>query len=489
VVSALASRLPRGGTLPPEVWRSRHRGITGLLWLHVAALAVLGVLRGFDAHQVTWLVAVVAAFAAAAGLSRLGMTVRSAMTTLGLVSACAATVYFFDGMTEAHFEYFVVVAVVALYQAWWPYLLAVGFVLLEHGVVGGIAPGLVYNHLGTMSPWQTAAVHGGFICAESIACVLYWRVSEDALDRERNAHTEAQQARRSLDRAQELAQIGSWTLDLAGNSFTWSEQMYSLTGRDPASYQPPATAEIDMVHPDDKEWVATLVTDATRDGSSLDLEYRLLLPDLEVRIVHARSQRPVDADGTSRKRIGTLHDVTERKALQQEIEHLAYHDALTGLANRRLFLARLELALAGRRATDRTCAVLYLDLDDFKSINDTMGHSVGDEILRVTAQRLNDKVRAADTVGRLGGDEFAILLDDVDSDTTSFIAEAIGIDVRRPIQLEGSALCVGCSIGFALADEYLTADDLMRNADAAMYAMKTRANDAAGRFPADPSRY
>jgi diguanylate cyclase (GGDEF)-like protein len=486
---AVLARLPKGGLLPAATWQRRHRGITALLWLHVVALPLICLLRGDHLLPVLVAVAVVALLGVGAGIPRLGVTVRSAMTTLGLVSSAAILVYVFDGATEMHFHYFVIVAVVALYQAWWPYLLAVGFVLVEHGVVGTIAPGLVFNmHMSAGHVWGTAAVHGGFILAESVACAWYWSASEDAINRERTALAEAENAHRDLAHAQEIAHIGSWTLDVAQNRLAWSDEMFTLSGKDPGSYQPTPAATLDMVHPEDRGRVAEQLLSDIGVGETLEIEYRLVLANGEIRDMHALSEQPLAAGGRSPTRFGTVHDVTERKALQREIEHLAFHDALTGLANRRLFLDRLARALLQRHALDVTCAVLYLDLDEFKGINDTFGHSVGDELLRVTATRLVGSVRAGDTVARLGGDEFAILLEQVDYETTRRVAELIGTEVRRPMRLEGTELSIRTSVGFALAEGSSSADDLMRNADAAMYAMKSANDTAPGVFPNDPSR-
>jgi diguanylate cyclase (GGDEF)-like protein len=488
-LTAVRDLLPRGGALPVETWRRRHRGITILLWLHVVALPVICVLRDDDLRALAVPLAVVALLAVGAGISWFGVTARSAMSTLGLVSSAALLVFLFNGATELHFHYFVIVAVVALYQAWWPYLLAVGFVLVEHGLVGTIAPGLVFDmDMSAGHAWGTAAVHGAFILAESIACVMFWRASEDAIDSQREALDAARSAHLDLVQAQGLAHIGSWTLDVATNRLSWSREMFVLTGHDPHTYVPTIADSLEMIHPDDQGPVATQLMSAFNAGHSLELEYRLVRPDQTVIDVHALSEQPVLPDGSSPRRFGTFHDVTERKALQREVEHLAFHDALTGSANRRLFLNRLEQALSRRPGTGVTTAVLYLDLDDFKGINDTFGHSVGDELLRVTATRLGGSVRAGDTVARLGGDEFAILLEQVDYETTRRVAELVATELRRPMRLDGTELRIVASVGFALAEPHSTADELMRNADAAMYVMKTGNDSAPGVFPSDPSR-
>ncbi len=163
--------------------------------------------------------------------------------------------------------------------------------------------------------------------------------------------------------------------------------------------------------------------------------------------------------------------MTERTALQQEIERLAFHDPLTGLANRRLFLDRLEHALALRTRSGRGCAVLFMDLDDFKKVNDTLGHSAGDQLLQEVARRLQATVRGSDTVSRFGGDEFALLLEDVDLATATRLAERIGTALRQPVHLQGSEVSIRYSIGIALAEGSTAADDILRDADAAMYAV------------------
>jgi diguanylate cyclase (GGDEF)-like protein/PAS domain S-box-containing protein len=483
------SWLPRGGALSDATWQVRHRGITALVWLSVLALPLLDRLAGsVSTASVLGGSGVVALLAAGACVPGLGRTPRSAMATLGLVTSAALLVYTFDGLTEMHFAYFVIVPVVALYQAWWPYLLAVGFVLLQHGVVGTIAPQYVFDAgMRSGNPWTMAAVHGGFILAEAIACVLFWSASEEALDRERRALADVAEAHRDLGRAQQLASVGSWKLDLATSRLTWSDQLFALAGRNPADVVTVAWA-LDSVHPEDRARVADLLACTTSAGGRLDAEYRLVRPDGEVRFVQAHSEDQLDARGRLTTRIGTLHDVTESKRLQVEVEHLAFHDALTGLANRRLFLQRLDGAIARRRTPTSTCAVLYLDLDEFKPVNDTFGHSVGDALLRVTAEPLTAAVRSSDLVGRLGGDEFAILLEQVDAGSTQRLAEGIRTAVREPMWLEGTELSIRASIGFAVADDRSTATELLRNADAAMYAVKTARSTSPRPFPADPDR-
>jgi diguanylate cyclase (GGDEF)-like protein/PAS domain S-box-containing protein len=170
----------------------------------------------------------------------------------------------------------------------------------------------------------------------------------------------------------------------------------------------------------------------------------------------------------------TVRDVTEQKSLQLELSHQAFHDGLTGLANRALFVDRVEQALRRRRRHPDVCpAVLFIDLDDFKAVNDGLGHTAGDDLLRGVAQRISACIRQGDTVARLGGDEFAILLEeDGDELQAVLMAERILDVMHRPMVLESIELTVMASIGVAVAERDATTAWLMRDADIAMYEAK-----------------
>jgi diguanylate cyclase (GGDEF)-like protein len=167
----------------------------------------------------------------------------------------------------------------------------------------------------------------------------------------------------------------------------------------------------------------------------------------------------------------------EMEELNAELRHLAHHDTLTGLPNRTHVIDRLEQALGLARQEGRRVAVLYLDLDHFKEVNDTLGHAVGDDLLRVAAERLKAAIRAGDTLARLGGDEFAVIQTDV---ATAGDCETLArrlIDVLAPpIELENNAIRIGVSIGIAISDPASapTGPQLMRSADVALYQVKNR---------------
>jgi diguanylate cyclase (GGDEF)-like protein len=329
--------LPEGRPLATDVWERRHRGLTLLVWLHAAGLLLAGILL-VDSHAVVaglaggMLLAFLALVAGRPGLSR---RVRSTIASLALLSASSFLVHLSGGYIEMHFHFFVALTVIALYHDWFPFLVAIGFVLIEHGVVGVLYPSAVYNHPSAQEhPWLWAGVHALFVSAASAANLLAWRLSE-----------------------------------------------------------------------------------------------------------------------------------------QQ-----ALHDPLTKLGNRALFRDRVEHAFTRARRRSDAIAVIFIDLDRFKPVNDTFGHDVGDRVLVVVAERLQEAVRAGDTVSRFGGDEFAILLEDItDTSDVTRVARRIIDSFREPIPVRGGPVTMRVSLGIAMNEDGATdVDGLIRDADVAMYLAKGR---------------
>jgi diguanylate cyclase (GGDEF)-like protein/PAS domain S-box-containing protein len=245
-----------------------------------------------------------------------------------------------------------------------------------------------------------------------------------------------------------------------------------LFGHDP---QQLANANLtSLIHPDDRRRAATLYAEATRHpGVGPATEWRLRHRDGSWRQVEAICNNLLQ-DPTVNGMVLTIRDVTERHLLEGELKHQAFHDTLTGLANRALFRDRVEHALTRRPKTDQQLAVLFLDLDDFKLINDTLGHAAGDQLLVAVAERLTGCLRPADTAARLGGDEFAILLEDTEGPTdAAAVAKRILQALQAPFQLDGNEIAIQASIGVALNQgDTRDAEDLLRDADVAMYAAK-----------------
>lgn len=471
--SRVVAALPKGDRLPDGSWRRRHLGITVLLWMHALAVPLFGIARGESLAHSLLEGGVVTLFALGAGSTSLSRHARSVMAVFGLLSASAVLTHLSGGMIEMHFHFFVMVVVASLYQSWIPFLLAIGFVVVHHGVAGALDPTSVYNHPAAIAnPWKWALVHGAFILGESVACVVAWRVNENALDNERRATESLGKANGDLARAQALAKLGSWDWDVSSDTVWWSDEMFKIFGEEKNSFVPSYEAFLEHVHPEDRQRVTAVVDSAREVQGTLDYECRIVRPDGTVRVVHALGDTATGVDSCITKLMGTCQDVTERKHLEQEIERRAFQDPLTGLANRALLLNRLEHALALRQRAPAPLTVLYLDLDDFKNINDSLGHSVGDELLVEVSRRLQCSVRPSTTVARLGGDEFALLLEDTNLRGAKSVAHRIQAAFQEPFSLQSKEVSIGVSIGIAATEGSMRPDDVMRDADIAMYTAK-----------------
>ncbi len=205
-------------------------------------------------------------------------------------------------------------------------------------------------------------------------------------------------------------------------------------------------------------------------------EERIHTPHNGLRLLRTKKIAIPDAGGRPQYLLGISEDITERKRAEARITHMAHHDSMTGLANRVLLRERLEQALARMLERDSRLAVLYVDLDSFKDVNDALGHPVGDVLLRLAAERLRGCVRESDTVARLGGDEFAIIQDSIaePDDEASALARRIVERIGEPFHVEGQDVVVSASVGIAVAPrDGSDPDSLLKFADMALYAAKT----------------
>jgi diguanylate cyclase (GGDEF)-like protein len=230
------------------------------------------------------------------------------------------------------------------------------------------------------------------------------------------------------------------------------------------------------VHPDDRERVLAEEEESWANpvGRRTKVEYRMIGRDGEIRWVSDEAAVFSPADGSPPHWSGFLTDITEGKALREQLQHQAFHDPLTGLANRALFVDRVEHALARSDRRRDSLAVLFLDLDDFKTVNDGMGHDAGDALLIAVAETIRACLRPMDTASRLGGDEFAILIEDLaDVADAADVAQRIREAVAQPFQVQGREIYTNASVGIAQpVSSRDRAATLLRNADSAMYAAK-----------------
>jgi len=278
-----------------------------------------------------------------------------------------------------------------------------------------------------------------------------------------------QQSESTLLRAQEVARIGSWRLDCQTGALSWTPEVYRIFGL-PAQQPLSDASFFECVHPEDREMVEAAWA-AALQGSQYRLEHRIVSTG-STRWVEERAEFEFDAQGAPLRAVGTVQDITERKAAQQQIEHLAFYDTLTGLPNRTLFMERLQHELAAAARRGQQLSLMFLDLDRFKEINDTLGHEVGDRVLQEVAHRYRQALRADETLARLSGDEFVIVATDT-GEAASRIAERIGAALSDPIPINGQHFKVSTSIGIAVyPEDGRSAEDLLKHADIAMYRAK-----------------
>ena len=330
-VGRLIRVLPKGRLLPEEAWARRHRWLVALLFGHAPILAGFGLAHGSRAVHALLAAAAVVVPGLVASCDRFRRSVRASAVTFGLVSAAAVAVDLSHGLIEMHFYFFVIIGVIALYQDWLPFLLAIGFVAVHHGVVGILEPHSVFNHpQAWANPWGFAALHAGFVLAASLTCLISWRASEQA-----------------------------------------------------------------------------------------------------------------------------------------------FQDPLTGLVNRSLLTDRVGHALDRADRHGEATTVLFIDLDNFKTVNDSLGHAAGDELLVILAQRLEQCLRKADTGARFGGDEFAVLLEDTGECDAGVVADKLLASLREPVTLHHQEIFPNASIGIATTrSAQVRAEELLRDADVALYVAK-----------------
>ncbi|MBN1537682.1 MAG: EAL domain-containing protein [Anaerolineales bacterium] len=304
--------------------------------------------------------------------------------------------------------------------------------------------------------------------------------THDSLQQEVVERKFAQDALRISEERYSLAVRGAndgiWDWDLRANQVYYSPRWQTMLGYDEGEvgYQPEDWFK--LIHPEDLErFKSDITAHLTGQTPNLKSEYRILTKKGEYCWVLCRGLAIRNGDHQAYRMAGSMTDITESKNAEASLLYNALHDNLTNLPNRTLFMDRLGRAIdRTRRKPDYLAAALLLDLDRFKVINDSLGHSLGDQFLITTSQRLVNSIRPTDTVARFGGDEFAILLDDISqaSDATR-AAERIIEEISLPVEIRGHQVVTTASIGIALTSTgYTNPDEMMRDADTAMYRAK-----------------
>jgi diguanylate cyclase (GGDEF)-like protein/PAS domain S-box-containing protein len=579
--------IPEGRALPDSEWKVRHKGILILVWFHALGIVAAGIYKGFGPVQSLAEGAVVAVIALLANRQHISRSYRSAVASLGLVTSSAILVQISGGYIEAHFHFFVMLAVIAIYQDWIPFLLAILFVAVEHGLTGQFVPTAVYNHPDAfLHPWKWAVIHAVFVLAESAALLAGWRISERARARVDLVLNSTGEGIVGLDLDRRITFANKSAVNMMGYSslevlvgqpidrilqdsnsaFNDDDTLYAyLDGsvhcgvekmvlRKDGTSLPVELAsnpirEHDLVvgtvvtlkdetyrkRAEEEQRKALSLLSATLESTAdgilvVDREGKIssfnqkfikmwkipsdIIADMDAAkvLVHVLDQL-IDPEGFLAKlrelysqpdaegfdvlkfkdgkvyeryakpqkigaktvgRVWNFRDVTARIRSEEQLNFLATHDALTHLPNRILFVDRLEQTMARGHWQKRLVAVMFLDLDRFKVINDTLGHTVGDLLLKAVSERLTASVRSGDTVARVSGDEFIIILADIgQAEDVAKVAEKILNSLSKPFNLEGRELFITTSIGISLyPDDGEQPETLLKNADTAMYRAK-----------------
>jgi len=286
------------------------------------------------------------------------------------------------------------------------------------------------------------------------------------------AEEAAREAHESMRSAFENAPSGMAAVDLEGRILRANTALGRILGR--AADELTGMSVLDLVHPDDREG-AIEAMQLVADGEARDfqLERRVTHADGHELWIDASASCVYNEKGEALYLISQFEDVTERRDLREQLAHAAVHDSLTGLPNRVLFTDRLELALRRARRDNHQVAVMFLDLDRFKLVNDSLGHDSGDRILQQVARRLAHALRGSDTLARFGGDEFTVLSEVEDKGQAYDIAERLVEALQTPLLLDDTEFFVSASVGIALSESGTgQGADLLRAADVAMYRAK-----------------
>ncbi|MDP6977710.1 MAG: EAL domain-containing protein [Myxococcota bacterium] len=305
------------------------------------------------------------------------------------------------------------------------------------------------------------------------------------------AMRELRYKRASLATAQRIARLGSYTYDIETREMQWSNEVYSIFGVDSDNEQPSRERFAAFVHPQDRDRVHAALEEVVREQKNFAIEHRLLLPSGDVR--HVRHHAENVDDGRDHHIVtGVVQDTTDHARAMDQIRYLANFDGLTGLTNRRQFRTRLGDMLKSAGRGETLVAIMMVDVDRFRAINETLGHTAGDQILQIVADRVTGLVRDSDSVSRLdagefeaeiarmGGDEFTLLLPRIVHPTDAGrVAQRILQAIPEPIDVDGHRVTLRASIGISIYPlDNVEPEALLRQADRAMQFAKSRGGNS-----------
>jgi diguanylate cyclase (GGDEF)-like protein/PAS domain S-box-containing protein len=294
------------------------------------------------------------------------------------------------------------------------------------------------------------------------------------ISRRKQAEQALRESEAHLRLAMDAAQMGMWYWESDTDRFVHSDGLAVLFGYKASDPQMEYRVLQERLHPEDRELFEATMRHAIKHSADFQVDYRVSWPDGTVHWISNRGQVHRAPTGRALRVIGVGMDITDRKLAEQRIAHMAHHDALTGLPNRVLLRDRIQQAIAQAHRNGAQLAVLFLDLDRFKTINDSLGHQLGDRLLQSVASRILVCVREGDTVSRVGGDEFVIVIPGIAAaaDASAVAAKILEV-LASAFHLHGNDLHVNASIGISLYPaDGSDAETLMRNADTAMYHAK-----------------
>ena len=292
---------------------------------------------------------------------------------------------------------------------------------------------------------------------------------------------DSERSRQNLEFLLENINGISWEYNLVDNSFEYvSSNAERILGYKKEEWKN-LDSWVNMLYEEDREATVAYCRDETNKGASHFMEYRMVKKSGEVIWVIDSVTLGKNSEGKAIKLYGFIIDISSQKKIQLELEeksrllsYQAQYDSLTQLPNRTLFLDRLEQGVNSAKRNSTSLALFFMDLDNFKMINDTMGHHIGDELLQAVSKRVSSVIRESDTFARLGGDEFTVILQNVqnEEDVSAFAAKIIKL-FEEPFVLDKKEFSSSCSLGISIYRENVSSKELLKHADIAMYKAKS----------------